>query len=102
MMQLLGHLQHWLARVGGPRPLRDWLIIVAFVLVLLMGTVLWSLQLFQTVASGGVIDPRVEVGGESEREAPSPTEKVKQLYAARRSEADAHRAGTYVTTDPSQ
>ncbi|MGD0328660.1 MAG: hypothetical protein ABSB00_03060 [Minisyncoccia bacterium] len=88
---------HYGARL---EPVRDWLSLLTFSAIALVGIIVWNVWAFDTVISGGVI-------GSSATSTPpvfsqSSLDTIHTIFANRAAEEEKYETGTYSFTDPSQ
>ena len=81
-------------------PTRDWLMLLIFSAIALMGIVAWNVWTFQTVAGGGVI------GAPAIKTSPvfnsSSLDTIRAIFENRVAEEAKYRTGVYRYADPSQ
>lgn len=81
-------------------PVRDWLVLITVGGVLLIGSIVWNIWAFDTVANGGVIG-----GANTGPAAPfdrSSLDTVRSVFQNRSTEAAKYQTGVYRYADPSQ
>jgi len=81
-------------------PVRDWLIMLTFSVIVLAGIIVWNIWAFDTVAKGGVI-------GTTATSTPavfsqSSLNTINAIFANRAAEKAKYETGTYRFADPSQ
>ena len=81
-------------------PTRDWLVLLIFSAIALMGIVVWNVWAFQTVTGGGVIGaPAVKTSPVFN---PSSLDTIRAIFENRVAEEAKYRTGVYRYADPSQ
>ena len=81
-------------------PVRDWLIMLTFSVIVLAGIIVWNVWAFDTVAKGGVI-------GTTATSTPtvfsqSSLNTINTIFTNRATEKTKYETGTYRFADPSQ
>lgn len=81
-------------------PVRDWLILLTFSTIVLVGIIVWNAWAFDTVAKGGVI------GAHTTKAPPlfsrSSLDAIHTIFENRAIEESKYQAGVYRYADPSQ
>jgi len=96
---ILASLRHARARAHQDS-VRDWLILVTFSTIMLIGIIVWNIWAFDTVASGGVIGSAVPKA--SPIFDPATLDAVRTVFKDRAAEESKYLTGGYRYTDPSQ
>lgn len=81
-------------------PVRDWLVLITFSTIALIGIIVWNAWAFDTVASGGVIGPSVK--GTAPVFDSSSLEDIHIIFENRAAEESKYVTGVYRYADPSQ
>ena len=85
---------------SNPSPVRDWLIMLTFSILVLAGIVVWNIWTFDTVANGGAIgSPAITTPSLFSR---SSIEAIHTVFANRAVEESKYQTGIYQYADPSQ
>ncbi|OGG92637.1 hypothetical protein A2609_02155 [Candidatus Kaiserbacteria bacterium RIFOXYD1_FULL_47_14] len=81
-------------------PVRDWLALLVFSVIVLAGIIVWNVWAFDTVANGGVI------GAAATSTTPifdqSSLDTIHTIFANRAAEEAKYETGAYSFADPSQ
>lgn len=81
-------------------PMRDWFVALIIFIIALIGTIVWSIQSFSTVAGGGTI------GIVTKEVQPifnkSSLDDIHAVFTSRADEESKYVSGIYNYTDPSQ
>lgn len=79
---------------------RDWLTLLIFSVIVLMGIIVWNAWIFDTVANGGVI------GSATIETQPifnhATLDSIRAIFASRAAEETKYITGAYTFVDPSQ
>ena len=81
-------------------PARDWIIMITFAVIVLIGTIVWDAWAFDTVARGGVIGTQATSSPVMFNR--SAFDSIQAVFASRAAEEAKYVTGTYRMTDPSQ
>ena len=81
-------------------PVRDWLVLITFSAMALACIIIWNIQAFDTVASGGVIGAPLQKKDFVLKD-PS-IDTINAVFANRAVEEEKYENGTYHFADPSQ
>lgn len=85
---------------NGPRPSRDWHLLLVATFLLLVAVTGWSLWVFQTIVTGGTVGVTTSLSTKPEQRV-NPVDTVRSIYNARAAEEANYSAGAYRYTDPS-
>jgi hypothetical protein len=94
-------LKRWRSGHEGPRPSRDWRLLVVATFLLLIAVTSWSLWVFQTIITGGTVGVTPSSSTKPEQRV-NPVETVRSIYGARAVEESNYSTGAYHYTDPSE
>ncbi len=86
---------------GGPRPSRDWHVLLAVTFVLLVVVTVWGLSVFETIINGGTVGVAPSSSTVQEKRV-NLIDSVRKVYDERAVEGANYTAGTYPYTDPSR
>jgi hypothetical protein len=83
-----------------PYPARDWLVLIIFSILALVGIVVWNVWAFDTVANGGVIG--APVTGTPTVFNQTSLDTIHTIFVNRAAEEEKYEKGVYRFPDPSQ
>jgi hypothetical protein len=93
--------KRWRSAHNGPRPSRDWRLLLVATFLLLVAVTGWSLWVFQTIITGGTVGVTTSLSTKPERRV-NPVDTVRSIYSARATEEANYSTGVYRYADPSQ
>lgn len=95
----LSTIQHSVQKSAQPNPDRDWLLLLACTLIILIGLSMWNISVFDGVTNAEIEDNTATTTPAFDR---TSLDVVKRLFAERNAMQSLYLDGSYRFTDPSQ